>query len=157
MLFHSNLVPQGSNDYSSFLREAWWHTGLSSPSKSEGPRFQTQKRLNFYWIRNITGYLSVVYFDQLLGAARTQKLVETFFQPFFNLFVPLYHCLFNKWLVYYQRVEDEKIIFKLSGLVKSMTKMGIGCLRMTNVAIFDVNNLKGLLVKYEKYGTRSII
>ena len=27
-----------------------------------------------------------MYFDQLLGAARTQKLVETFFQPFFNLF-----------------------------------------------------------------------
>ena len=28
----------------------------------------------------------VVYFDQRLGAGRTQKLVETFFQPFFNLF-----------------------------------------------------------------------
>ena len=30
--------------------------------------------------------LFVVYFDQLLGAARTQKLIETFFQHFFNLF-----------------------------------------------------------------------
>ena len=29
---------------------------------------------------------SVVYFDQLLAAARTQKLVETFFQLFINLF-----------------------------------------------------------------------
>ena len=28
----------------------------------------------------------VVYFDHLLGAACTQKLVETIFQPFFNLF-----------------------------------------------------------------------
>ena len=31
-------------------------------------------------------YAAVVYFDQLLVAARTQKVVETFFQPFFNLF-----------------------------------------------------------------------
>ena len=30
--------------------------------------------------------LYVVYFDQLWGAACTQELVETFFQPFFNLF-----------------------------------------------------------------------
>ena len=30
----------------------------------------------------------VMYFDQLLGAASTQKLVETFFQPFFNIPVP---------------------------------------------------------------------
>ena len=28
----------------------------------------------------------VVYLDQLLGDARTQKLAKTFFQPFFNLF-----------------------------------------------------------------------
>ena len=27
-----------------------------------------------------------MYFNQLLGAVRTLKLVETFFQPFFNLF-----------------------------------------------------------------------
>ena len=27
-----------------------------------------------------------MYFDQLLGAGRTRKLVKTFFQPFFNLF-----------------------------------------------------------------------
>ena len=32
-----------------------------------------------------------MYFDQLLGAAHTQKLVETFFSPVFNLF-----CL-KKW------------------------------------------------------------
>ena len=30
---------------------------------------------------------NVVYFDQFLGAAHTQKLVETFFQPFLNFFV----------------------------------------------------------------------
>ena len=30
----------------------------------------------------------VVYFDQLSGDARTQKLVETFFQPFFNIYTP---------------------------------------------------------------------
>ena len=30
---------------------------------------------------------NVVYFDQLLGAARTQELVKTFFHPFFNLFL----------------------------------------------------------------------
>ena len=31
-------------------------------------------------------FTNVVYFDQLLGAARTQKLVETFFQPFSTFF-----------------------------------------------------------------------
>ena len=30
--------------------------------------------------------LCVVYFNQLLGAARTQKLVETLFSPMFSLF-----------------------------------------------------------------------
>ena len=34
----------------------------------------------------------VVYFDQLSGAARTRKLAETFFQPFYNLF-----CSFQRF------------------------------------------------------------
>ena len=47
-------------------------------------------------------------------------------------------------------------LFKLSGLVKSVTKMGTGCLRTTKVAIFEVKDRKGLLAKNEKYGTCSI-
>ena len=40
--------------------------------------------------------------------------------------------------------------------MKSGTKMVTGCLRPTKVAIFVVYYLKGLLAKYEKYGTLSV-
>ena len=35
----------------------------------------------------VTGGLAVVYFEQLLGAAHTQKLAEILFQPFSTFFV----------------------------------------------------------------------
>ena len=36
--------------------------------------------------RNYYNKIGVVYFDQLLGAVRTQKLAKTFFSAIFNLF-----------------------------------------------------------------------
>ena len=40
-----------------------------------------------YWTKlTVCGNSVVVYFDQLSGACSTRKLVETFFQPFFDLF-----------------------------------------------------------------------
>ena len=47
-------------------------------------------------------------------------------------------------------------LVKLSGLVKSVIKMAIGCLRMAKVAIFAFYNYKGILVICEIYGTLSI-
>ena len=41
---------------------------------------------SFVQITLIAFYSTVVYFDQLLGAARTQKLVELLFSAVFNLF-----------------------------------------------------------------------
>ena len=38
----------------------------------------------------------------------------------------------------------------------SVTKMVTGCLRMTKVAIFVVQDSKEFLAEYEKYGTLSI-
>ena len=39
-------------------------------------------------------YMYVVYFDQLLGAARTQKLVETIFTAVFNTFFVHFQTFF---------------------------------------------------------------
>ena len=47
----------------------------------------------------------------------------------------------------------KRSIVKLLGIVKSVTKMVTGCLRTTKVPIFVAKDLKGLLSKYEKYGT----
>ena len=44
-------------------------------------------------------------------------------------------------------------LVNLSELVKSVTKMVTGCLSMTKVDIFVVYELKGLLLKFEKYWT----
>ena len=43
------------------------------------------------------GNISVVYFDQLLGAVLTQKLVKTFFQAFYNFFCS-FQSFFSEWL-----------------------------------------------------------
>ena len=45
--------------------------------------------------------LGVVYFDQLLGAARTQKMFATFFQPFFKLFFS-FQNFFGDFFVHFQ-------------------------------------------------------
>ena len=45
-----------------------------------------QRQQNKFWKLKKNCTSTVVDFDQLLGAVCTQKLVETFFQPFFNLF-----------------------------------------------------------------------
>ena len=52
----------------------------------------------------------------------------------------------------FTKVENEKIISHLSGLVKSVTKTETGCL---NCHICSMR-FKGVLVKNEKYGTLSI-
>ena len=62
----------------------------------------------------------------------------------------------NYWFVYYQKVENEEISSQMvgMGLVKSVTKMATGWLRMTKVAILVVLRLKVFLAKYKKCGTR---
>ena len=44
----------------------------------------------------------------------------------------------------------------MSGLVKTVTKMGTRHPRTKKVAIFVLGDLKGVLVNYEKYGTLPI-
>ena len=48
----------------------------------------------------------------------------------------------------------KRSLVKLSGLVNDLTKIVIGCLRTTKVAIFALFDKKGF-VKYEKYWTMS--
>ena len=45
--------------------------------------------VNWMYFFLLTAHLIVVYFDQLLGASRTRKLIKTLFQPFSTFFVRL--------------------------------------------------------------------
>ena len=72
LIFHAQGYPK-----SSFLFPA---------SSTSMPVLPKPSGLTSYYWQDIRCVPSVVYFDQLLDAACTQKLVETFFQPFFNLF-----------------------------------------------------------------------
>ena len=48
------------------------------------------------------------------------------------------------------------LLVKLSGLVKAVTKMETGCLRMIKLPYLHFMRLKGVIVKHEKYGTLSL-
>ena len=47
-------------------------------------------------------------------------------------------------------------LVKLLGIVKYVTKVVTGCLRMTKVAITVILRIKGLLAENKKYGTLSL-
>ena len=77
---------------------------------SEGPYIGAihTSELSIHWIYPYIRALIVVYFDQLSGAERTQKLVETFFKPFFNLF-----CSFQSFFLVFKKKYHNHHIFLL--------------------------------------------
>ena len=76
----------------------------------------------------------VVYFKQLLGDACTQKLVETFFQPFFNLFRS-FQSFFSDFTAEIKKKRqkmNKKVFFfilakKIEKRLKKMFRPAFGC------------------------------
>ena len=64
----------------------------------------------------------VVYFDQLLCAVRTQKLVGTFFQPLFNVF-----CSFQSFfsVIYIINPNQSNVAEPMSETLNSIESQGI--------------------------------
>ena len=75
-----------------------------------------------------------MYFDQLMGDARTQKLVETFFPPFFNLF-----CSFKTYFSDFMPEINKKRL-KIS---KKIEKINI-CMKLAKIAFLVTDENMGL-------------
>ena len=80
---HNNPTGSASlQEYLSEIDEQYFGTNIIDQNFSKLTNGKTinPTRLDFGWL------MGVVYFDQLLGAARTKKLVETFFFCRFSTF-----------------------------------------------------------------------